>query len=399
MHLKTFFLSTSMCIFCGLTAQNLVLNPSFEQLQARAVVVPCQFMQASVFFGQTAEVWTTFPDMTPDVLRAADNCPLLPVAHSGEYCLGLIHYLPGADVGLSNGDYHEAVQGRLSAPLKPGRKYRVELWVREDSTIIRDHLAKVYLPQTPVVPVQAGNLGFAFSVMPHNIRGGFWRMVQEGALQPQVNFAEIIATNGAWVKLSATFVPDRPFQHFIIGNFFSDSKTANNLTEAQHRRIGQINNSTKVPIDRTKRAAYLCIDDISITLEPTPDAPRLTMEKQLLQDRKFTFNAGVLFDFDKADLRAEAEGALDSLVLFLKKYPTTEIGILGHTDNQGSDEYNLDLSERRARAVFDALVSKGIPPERLRSKGFGESRPVAGNETEDERQKNRRVECLLLKGY
>jgi outer membrane protein OmpA-like peptidoglycan-associated protein len=387
----------SIFVFSRLMAQNLVLNPSFEQLQARAVVVPCQFMQASVFFGETAEVWTTFPDMTPDVLRAADNCPLLPVVHSGEHCLGLIHYLPGADVGLPNGDYHEAVQGRLSAPLKPGRRYRVELWVREDSAIIRDHLARVYLPQTPVVPVQAGNLGFAFSVMPQNLRGGFWRMVQEGALQAQVNFAEIIATDGAWVKLSASFVPDRPFQHFIIGNFFSDSKTPNSLTEAQQRRIGQANNATKVPIDRTKRAAYLCIDDISVTLETMPDEPRLTLEKQLLQDRKFTFNAGVLFDFDKADLRPAAGNALDSLVLFMKKYPATEIGILGHTDSQGSDEYNLDLSERRAKAVFDALVSKGILPERLRSKGFGESRPVADNETEEGRQKNRRVECLLLK--
>lgn len=383
---------------CESAAQNLVLNPSFEQLQTRAVVVPCQFMQASVFFGETVETWTTFPDMTPDVLRSADNCPLLTAVHSGEHCLGLIHYLPGADVGLSNGDYHEAVQGRLSAPLKPGRKYRVELWVREDSAMIRDHLAKVYLPQTPVAPVQAGNLGFAFSVLPQNMRGGFWRMVREGGLRPQVNFTDIIATRGAWVKLSTTFVPDRPFQHFIIGNFFSDAQTANSLNEAQHRRIEQQNNATKVPIDRTKRAAYLCIDDVSVALEPIPDEPRLTLEKQLLQDRKFTFNAGVLFDFDKADLRPEAEGALDSLLLFMKKYPATQIGIIGHTDSLGSDEYNLDLSERRAKAVSDRLVARGIPAERLRSKGFGESRPVAGNETEEDRQKNRRVECLLLRG-
>ena len=381
-----------------LSAQNLVVNPSFEQLKPNAIVVPCQFMQASIFFGENIETWTTFPGMTPDVLRAAENCPLVPMVHSGEFCLRIIHYLPGEDVAQQNGDYHEVVQGRLSAPLKPGRKYRVEVWVREDSAIILDHLAKVYTPATPVAPVQASNLGFAFSVLPQqNVRGGFWRLVQDGTLRPQFNFADIIATNGAWSKLSATFVPDQPFQHFIIGNFISDALTANSLTAEQHRRIEQQNAATKVPIDRTKRAGYLCIDDISVSLEVEPDAPVLTMEKQLLQERRFTFSAGVLFDFDKADLRPAAGVELDSLVIFLKKYPKTELGIAGHTDNVGSDEYNLDLSERRAKAVFDYLISKGIPANRLGSKGFGESRPVADNTTEEGRQKNRRVECVLLK--
>jgi len=397
--LKASHLLLSLLLFqsCS-SAQNLVVNPSFEQLKPNAIVVPCQFMQASVFFGENIETWTTFPNMTPDVLRAAENCPLVPTAHSGEYCLGIIHYLPSEDVGQQNGDYHEAVQGRLSAPLKPGRKYRVEVWVREDSAIILDHLAKVYTPQTPVAPVQAGNLGFAFLVLPQqNVRGGFWRLVQDGVLRPQVNFADIIATNGAWVKLSATFVPDRPFQHFIIGNFISDALTANSLTAEQHRRIEERNAVTKVPIDRTKRAGYLCIDDISVMLEVEPDAPVLTMEKQLLQERRFTFSAGVLFDFDKADLRPAAGSELDSLVIFLKKYPKTELGIAGHTDDVGSDEYNLDLSERRAKEVFEYLISKGIPAVRLGSKGFGESRPVADNATEEGRQKNRRVECVLLK--
>ncbi|MBV6440819.1 MAG: OmpA family protein [Haliscomenobacteraceae bacterium CHB4] len=381
-----------------LPAQNLVLNPSFEQLKSNAITVSCEFMQSSTFFGEKIEVWTTFPDMTPDVLRAAENCHFMQAAHSGEFCLGIIHYLPGEDVGQQKGDYHEVVQGRLSAPLKPGRKYRVEVWVREDSAIILDHLAKVYSPKTPVEPVQAGNLGFAFSVLrQQNVRGGFWQLVQDGLLRPQVNFSDIIATNGAWVRLSATFVPDQPFQYFLIGNFFSDSQTANNLSAGQHRRIEQQNDATKFPIDRTKRAGYLCIDDISVAPEIEPEAPVLTMEKQLLQERRFTFSAGVLFDFDKADLRPEAGAELDSLVIFLKKYPASELGIAGHTDDAGSEEYNLDLSERRAKAVFDYLISKEIPAERLRSRGFGERRPVADNTTEEGRQKNRRVECVLLK--
>jgi outer membrane protein OmpA-like peptidoglycan-associated protein len=88
---------------------------------------------------------------------------------------------------------------------------------------------------------------------------------------------------------------------------------------------------------------------------------------------------------------------LDSLIIFLQKFPKVHLGISGHTDDVGTDEYNLDLSERRAKSVQSFLESKGIPMERLRSRGFGESRPVADNTTEAGRQGNRRVECIVLK--
>jgi outer membrane protein OmpA-like peptidoglycan-associated protein len=104
-----------------------------------------------------------------------------------------------------------------------------------------------------------------------------------------------------------------------------------------------------------------------------------------------------LFDSGKAELRPEAGPELDSLVFFLQKYPAVTLGISGHTDDVGTEEYNLDLSERRARSVQDYLSNKGVPPARLRSRGFGESRPVAENSNEAGRQSNRRVECIVLK--
>jgi hypothetical protein len=85
-----------------LTAQNLVVNPSFEQLKPDAVVVPCEFMQYSQFFTQNIQTWTSMRDMTPDLLRAAENCPWLTQAHSGEYCAGVVCYLPGLDIGQPN---------------------------------------------------------------------------------------------------------------------------------------------------------------------------------------------------------------------------------------------------------------------------------------------------------
>ena len=149
-------------------------------------------------------------------------------------------------------------------------------------------------------------------------------------------------------------------------------------------------------MDKVKRVAYLCIDDVFIAPE-NPPPPPASLEQALLKDKKYTFSAGVLFDSGKDILRPEAGAELDSLTAFLQQFPGVVIGISGHTDDVGSEADNLDLSERRARSVQNCLAAKGIAADRLRSRGFGETRPVADNTTEAGRQANRRVECIVLK--
>ncbi len=100
----------------------------------------------------------------------------------------------------------------------------------------------------------------------------------------------------------------------------------------------------------------------------------------------------VLFDFDKAVIKPEAYPLLDEVVAILKKNPDMTVELQGHTDNIGSQEYNMGLSLRRANAVADYLESKGISSDRLTTKGFGFSKPVALNGTEFGRSLNRRVE-------
>ncbi len=104
----------------------------------------------------------------------------------------------------------------------------------------------------------------------------------------------------------------------------------------------------------------------------------------------------IFFDFDKATLRPESTAELDRLTKMLNDIPTLKIEISGHTDNYGSDEYNLKLSADRAKAVVDYLISKGISSDRLTSAGYGESQPIATNETNEGRQKNRRTEFKVL---
>ena len=103
----------------------------------------------------------------------------------------------------------------------------------------------------------------------------------------------------------------------------------------------------------------------------------------------------VLFDYDRATLKPGAREKLARVAGVLMAYPGLEIEVEGHTDSMGTDEYNQGLSERRATSVREYLVNQGIPRETIEAMGFGESRPVVGNETAAGRQRNRRVELVV----
>ena len=104
----------------------------------------------------------------------------------------------------------------------------------------------------------------------------------------------------------------------------------------------------------------------------------------------------IFFDFNKSTLRNESENEIQQLVKLLTNVPTMKIEISGHTDNKGSDEYNKNLSNLRAKAVFDRVISSGIDAARLTYVGFGEEKPIATNDTEEGRQLNRRTEFKVL---
>jgi len=101
---------------------------------------------------------------------------------------------------------------------------------------------------------------------------------------------------------------------------------------------------------------------------------------------------GVYFDFNKATITSNSKLALDKLVKIFNEYPETNILVEGHTDDKGTDSYNLALSQKRADAVGDYLKTQGIAPSRLTIKWYGEAQPKVENETEAGRAENRRVE-------
>jgi outer membrane protein OmpA-like peptidoglycan-associated protein len=104
----------------------------------------------------------------------------------------------------------------------------------------------------------------------------------------------------------------------------------------------------------------------------------------------------ILFDVNKATLKAGAEANIRRIAAVLQQYPDHQISVEGHTDATGPDDYNLRLSDQRAAAVREALVRGGVDAARITSKGLGETQPVATNDTPAGRQQNRRVEVVVL---
>ena len=116
-----------------------------------------------------------------------------------------------------------------------------------------------------------------------------------------------------------------------------------------------------------------------------------------MTDRGHVLTLGdVLFEFDRAELLPGAYLTIDKLVAFLMKYPNRNVLIEGHTDSIGTADYNLNLSQRRADSVRIALVERDISLSRISTKGYGKTYPVASNDTEAGRQRNRRVEIVIL---
>lgn len=111
---------------------------------------------------------------------------------------------------------------------------------------------------------------------------------------------------------------------------------------------------------------------------------------------KITFESGILFDFDKAELRTEAKREITRLAEVLNKYKDTNILVEGHTDSVGTEDYNKRLSERRASAVVDYATSQNVDDSRFTSVGYGEGQPVASNSTASGRQANRRVDIAIM---
>ncbi len=365
-HLLSVFRIFLLCFVVYITnAQtggkiNLIPNPGFETFDG----YPIGWYYKGQDFTDVMAYWSSPTGASPDAYGPKVHVPeswaekgfgkMQP--HGGQAMAGITLY------GCDNGKPHcrEYIQIQLREPLVINQTYTFEIWV---ASIING----LYI----------NNLGVTFNDKIFNTITD-----ERLTMKPAILFDKIIIPPvSGWKNLTAKFTATTELEWLIIGNFFDDAGT--------HKQ-------GESPLN----FAYYYIDDVSLrkneplVQQPIKDAD---ISKIKLEIGKTIILKNIYFDTDKANLQATSNDELEKLLGIMRDNPSLEIEIVGHTDIVGTPEYNMELSKKRARQVVDYLLANDIESVRMRSSGKGATEPIAPNDIEESRQKNRRVEFVVLK--
>lgn len=348
-------------ILCQPKEENLIPNPGFEEYSG----TPLGWFFTGKDFTRVMKYWESPTAASPDVYGPRVRVPAMwqergfgkTDAHGGESCIGITVY------GCEGGKPHcrEYIQIQMTESLVPGQRYLFEFWYKPLPRSLRIDRVGAFFSEDRISSLTDEVLNFA----------------------PQCASSALLDPRGLqWEKFAAEFVAEETSNYLIIGNFWSDELT-----------------NTRQPNSNALNFGYLYLDDVLLKkLEPilevpTPDDDLSRIE--LKEGQKVELK-NIYFDYDKAEFLPRSYRELHALVQRMYAHPKMMIEVMGHTDNQGTDEYNEQLSISRAKAVVDFLIQEGIDQERLKFSGYGSKIPVTSNATEYGRQMNRRVEFLVL---
>jgi outer membrane protein OmpA-like peptidoglycan-associated protein len=204
-----------------------------------------------------------------------------------------------------------------------------------------------------------------------------------------VRDSALTKTTGLWEAASLRYKAAGGEKFLTIGNFFDNETT-------RHYKIL----SRPISQDMLAKSAYYYIDDVKVLpFFPSQELPAdLLPEFSLTETRLNTTYVlkNILFEFNSYRLVPPSFGELDKVADYLLRNPKVIVQLFGHTDDQGSEKYNLKLSRDRARTAGDYLISVGIGPGRIEVFGYGKSRPLIKSTSEEARSINRRVEVKFI---
>lgn len=288
----------------------------------------------------------------------------------------------------SKNDYREYLQTRLRRKLRSGDSIQLSFWasLSEESTGAVATLGGLFTKESISDTVRSLFLAKERKYLTNDI----FQTIARPYTPQIVNPVDSTITNTrGWQRISGTFVAQGGEQYITIGNF--------NLAELS----GYTDYDS---LSRLLPGAYYYIDDVTVQCLncPPPVADDLNLDSTYLTHEQPAFTVGstfvlkdIYFEFDKSTILQQSYFELRSLISLLETYPKMRIEIRGHTDSKGSDSYNQRLSDNRAKAVMDYLISKGINEKRLQYKGYGKTLPIDTNDTEEGRANNRRVEFKI----
>lgn len=301
-------------------------------------------------------------------------------AHSGNgYC----------GIYCSKTEYREYLQTKLKRRLAAGDSIRMTFYVSlsEESTGAIATLGGLFTDQ----PLSDTTHNLLLAQETERVSSSVSRTVAK-PYTPQIenHITHPLTDTRNWQCVSGVFVAKGGERYVTIGNF------------APIERAGYCEPCT---LSKMLPGAYYYIDDITIECLNchTAEEGNLSIDSSYLTESQPTFSVGstfvlkdIFFEFDKSILLQQSYFELLKLRILLEKHPKMCLEIRGHTDNKGSASYNQRLSENRAKAVADYLISKGISEKRIQYHGYGKSMPVDDNDTEEGRANNRRVEFKIL---
>ena len=353
-------LCLSICSSYFIFGQNLVPNGDFERL----IGCPKSLSELNVYNWNN-----TVAESTADLFS---NC-----THSESLANpSILHLKPyegstylGLKPAINGSGYREYISCKLKSKLKNGKTYRVKIAVA-----IPDECS-----------FRVNHIDFLFSTMP--LTGTF----PEDPLidVPSVSFSlKNIDTLSKWKVYETTYSAEGDESYLCIGNFLKMKKSD----------LVKIKKKDKYYHQLFENCAYVCIDAIEVidVNEPPPidtkiESVKATVEPVIKTILEPIVLDNLLFETASARLKEDEIPDLDNIVTYLKNRPELKAFIEGHTDNIGSDNSNLILSNDRAQSVLQYLANKGIDINRLSEKGFGAFQPIADNSTSEGRAKNRRV--------
>lgn len=375
----------------SMLSSNLVFNPSFEEYREcpRRIDALGTLTIVDAWYQPTAGSADYYNVCGSRECSVPKNKLGIQEPHSGVgYC----------GIYCSKTDYREYLQTQLKEPLKANEMYRISFYVSlsEYSSGSVATIGALFTQNRVNDTVRS----VLMRKEVRNIGSGISQTVAS-YFEPQVvnDYNHVLTDTKGWTLVSGTFVAQGGEQFLTIGNFFPASQSnvvdLDSLTYLLPGAYYYIDDVSLVCLGCTEDALPDTVDSV-VTDAPGKTVSEFTISPDSLQVGSTFVLHNIFFDYDKSTLLQQSYNELQQLLALLKEYPEMRIEVRGHTDGRGSVDYNNRLSENRAKAVVDFLVSKGVDQRRLQYKGFGKSMPIDSNATEAGRARNRRVEFRIL---
>jgi outer membrane protein OmpA-like peptidoglycan-associated protein len=328
-------------------SQNLVLNPSFEENDGIPVsMLDFKLLKKWKLIKVNAIYIHEYADYLEGSVSAINNYYGSQMPHSGH---AYVCFFLADDDGKETGSL---IQGQLLEPLIEGKCYYTE----------------VYLSCAELLSNYSSNFEFIFSdtAFSGKIKNQYYQNLIPSVSNPLDNF---ITDKENWVKISGVFKAKGGEKYLLIG---STQKIATRIINCYGNQL----------------CPYY-LDDVSV------------IELPFCPDDEFSVDSVMIFknlnfETGKSVILESSYEELNKLVTYLNLFSELNIEISGHTDNVGTDDANQILSQDRAKSVCDYLISKGISSDRLKSSGYGSTKPIADNSTDEGKAKNRRVEFIIF---